>query len=98
MSEKTNPLRKTSAPQWHKQKRLAASPHKRADDDRAPPAIPINQRLAFRPAEFAALVGVSYVTIWRGIKSGKIDTVVQNGIKVIPRAYAVKAGYITDTI
>ena len=60
--------------------------------------IPVSQRLAFRPAEFAALVGLSYTTIWRGIKSGKIETVVQNGVKVIPRSYAIKAGYITDTI
>ena len=58
-------------------------------------AIPVHQRLGFRPAEFAALVGVSYVTIWRAIKRGDIEVVEQNGIKVIPRSYAVKAGYIT---
>ena len=58
--------------------------------------VPVHQRLGFRPAEFAALTGVSYVTVWRGIKSGKIDVVEQNGMKIIPRAYAVKAGYLTD--
>ena len=77
-----------------------AKPRGDGDDDPAPrevAAIPVHQRLGFRPAEFAALIGVSYVTVWRGIKSGKIDVVDQNGIKIIPRAYAVKAGYITDT-
>jgi|GEM_PF-3731231 len=56
--------------------------------------IPVAQRLGFRPAEFAALIGVSEVTIWRGIKGGKIDIVDQGGIKIIPRKFAVKAGYL----
>jgi hypothetical protein len=95
---------------WRKQQRLDGKPqalprgrHAKSrgddDDDDAPReavAIPVHQRLGFRPAEFAALIGVSYTTIWRGIKSGKIDVVSQNGITIIPRAYAVKAGYITD--
>ena len=66
------------------------------DAPRKPDPVPVNQRLGFRPAEFAALTGVSYVTIWRAIKSGKIEVVDQNGVKVIPRAYAVRAGYLTD--
>ena len=74
---------------------LLASRAKRTDNHPKPPAIPVHQRLGFRPAEFAALVGVSYVTIWRAIKRGDIEVVEQNGIKVIPRSYAVKAGYIT---
>ena len=84
-----------SAPQWRKQQRLAGKPRKRTDNHPKPPAIPVHQRLGFRPAQFAALVGVSYVTIWRAIKRGDIEVVEQNGIKVIPRSYAVKAGYIT---
>jgi predicted DNA-binding transcriptional regulator AlpA len=32
----------------------------------------IHQRLGYRPAEFTALTGLSYPTIWRRIKSGKI--------------------------
>jgi hypothetical protein len=66
------------------------------DEARKAGAVPVHQRLGFRPAEFAALLGVSYPTIWRGIKSGKIDVVDQNGIKIIPRAYAVKVGLISD--
>ena len=58
--------------------------------------IPVNQRLGFRVGEFAALVGVSPTTIWRGIKRGDIETVEQQGMKVTPRSYAVKAGYISD--
>jgi hypothetical protein len=57
--------------------------------------IPVNQRLGFRVAEFAALLGVSHVSVWRAIKAGKIDVIDQNGIKVIPRAFAIKRGYIT---
>jgi hypothetical protein len=57
--------------------------------------IPVNQRLGFRIGEFAALIGVSHVTIWRGIRDKKIDVIDQNGVKIIPRAYAIKAGYIT---
>jgi hypothetical protein len=91
--------RKKPAPQWHKQQRLAGKRNAKDDDGeapRGPPPIPVNQRLAFRPAEFAALVGVSYVTIWRAMKRGDIETIVQNGVRVIPRSYAVRAGYITD--
>jgi len=29
-------------------------------------------------------------------KADKIDVVEQNGIKIIPRSYAIKAGYVTD--
>jgi hypothetical protein len=70
------------------------------DAEREIVTIPVNQRLGFRIAEFAALLGVSHVTIWRGIKAGKIDFIDQNGVKIIPRAFAIKAGYITadDTI
>jgi len=112
MSDPKNDLpHRTSAPQWRKQGRLDGKPRSqprgrhaksRTDnvEDAAPrevdQAVPVHQRLGFRPAEFAALIGVSYVTVWRAIKAGKIDTVDQNGMKIIPRAYAVKVGYITD--
>lgn len=59
-------------------------------------SIPVNQRLGFRPVEFAALIGVSAPTVWRAIKRGDIPIVDQNGIKIVPRSYAIKAGYITD--
>ena len=99
-----------SAPQWRKQRRLDGKPRSlprgrhakpRANDDdddddaREPVAVPVHQRLGFRPAEFAALIGVSYVTVWRGIKSGKIKVIDQNGIQIIPRSFVVEAGYIS---
>ncbi|MGY4506992.1 hypothetical protein [Bradyrhizobium sp. USDA 3650] len=62
--------------------------------------IPVNRRLGFRVAEFAALIGVSDVTIWRGIKAGEIEVIEQGGIKIIPRRYVKAKGYIAadDTI
>jgi len=60
-----------------------------------PITIPTNRRLGFRPAEFAALTGVSPVTVWRGIRDKKIETIDHCGIKIIPRAFAIKAGFIT---
>lgn len=101
-----NPPR--SAKRWREQQRLDGKPrslprgrHAKppSKDDDAPHeavAIPIHQRLGFRPAEFAALIGVSYVTVWRQIKAKKIKVVDQNGMKIIPRSYAVERGYITD--
>jgi hypothetical protein len=68
------------------------------EDDDAPREvieIPVHQRLGFRIGEFAALIGVSPVSVWRGIKAKKIDVVDVNGIKFIPRAYAIKRGFIT---
>jgi hypothetical protein len=62
-----------------------------------PITIPTNRRLGFRPAEFAALTGVSPVTIWRGIKSGKIKTIDHCGIKIVPRAFAIERGFITES-
>jgi hypothetical protein len=58
-------------------------------------AISPARKLGFRPAEFAALTGVSPVTIWRGIKTGKIETIDHCGIKIVPRAFAIRAGFIT---
>ncbi len=100
----------TSAPQWRKRRRLDGKPRSlprgrhakpRTDDDdddddapREAVTVPVHQRLGFRPAEFAALIGVSYVTVWRGIKSGKIKVIDQNGIQIIPRAFVVEAGYL----
>ena len=75
--------------------KLAAS----GDDDapRTALPVPIHQRLGYRPAEFAALCGVSYPTVWRRIKRGEIKTVVIGGVKVIPRAFAIECGLITDS-
>ena len=70
-------------------------PRGRPPGRREPRTVPMHERLGFRPYEFAALIGVSRVTIWRWVKEGKIPTINENGIKIIPRSYAVKAGYIT---
>jgi DNA invertase Pin-like site-specific DNA recombinase len=82
--------------------RRASGKHskKKSDtDDEASPrpvrTVPVNQRLGFRPAEFARLIGVSDVTVWRGIRDGKINVIDQRGIKIIPRAFAIRAGFIT---
>src|ERR1700722_15702156 len=92
--QKITPKHKPNALRWRDRPRLVdgGKPRGRhakpaasdADEDDAPRkavSIPINQRLGFRPAEFAALTGVSYVTIWRAIKSGKSEVVDQNGVK-----------------
>jgi hypothetical protein len=67
-----------------------------ADDGPQIITIPTHQRLGFRVAEFAALIGVSNVTVWRGIKAKKIKVIDMNGVKIIPRRYAVDAGYISQ--
>ena len=69
-------------------------------DQRATVTVPVNRRLGFRVGEFAALLGVSYTTIWRRIRDKKIETVIVGGVRLIPRAYAIQQGLITsdDTI
>jgi hypothetical protein len=52
-------------------------------------------RLGFRPAEYAALLGVSVTHIWRGIKAGRIKTVDVNDVKIVPRSHAIEQGIIT---
>ncbi|MFZ0855066.1 MAG: hypothetical protein WAO08_38455 [Hyphomicrobiaceae bacterium] len=59
--------------------------------------IPVNQRLGFRVREFAALLSVSYPTIWRGIRDKKIPVIEIGGVKLIPRAYAIECGLIKET-
>jgi hypothetical protein len=73
-----------------------------SDDDpkRRVITIPPTRRLGFRIAEFAALTGVSVPTVWRGIKSGKIEVIDHLGITIVPRAFVVRRGFITadDTL
>ena len=69
---------------------------KRASTSRKVTAIPVQQRLGFRVEEFAALLGVSHVTIWRRIKRGEIEVFRQGRTTIIPRAYAVRVGLITE--
>jgi hypothetical protein len=73
-----------------------AKPRDENDEDAAsPPPLGVNQRLGYRISEFAALCGVSLPTVWRGIKADKIDIVVINGVKLVPRSYAIEKGLIT---
>jgi hypothetical protein len=51
-------------------------------------AIPIDERLGVRIDEFAALVGVSHMTIRRQIARGEIKIIRQAGVPIIPRRYA----------
>jgi hypothetical protein len=60
------------------------------------PDVPLYKRMGWRPLEFAALVGISKAKVWKGIKAGTIPTVEQDGIRIIPRAYAVSKGYLTE--
>ena len=55
----------------------------------------MNQRLGFRVEEWAALTGVSDTTVWRAIKDGRIDVIEESGLKIVPRAFAIRKGYIT---
>jgi hypothetical protein len=60
------------------------------------PTVPMHERLAWRPQEFGQLIGISRSEVWNQIKSGQIETVSQDGIRVIPRAFAIKNGYISE--
>ncbi len=55
-------------------------------------AVPLtaHQRLGFRIPEFCALFGISRPTVWRGMKSGEIEYVEVNGVKIITREFAVR--------
>jgi predicted DNA-binding transcriptional regulator AlpA len=76
--------------------RHAVKPGERRDDPReAPQPLGIKQRIGFRFAEWAAMTGTSLPTIYRGIKARKIDIVEINGIRDVPRRFAIKAGFIT---
>jgi hypothetical protein len=57
--------------------------------------IPTQMRLGFRPAEYAALLGVSATHVWRGIKNGTIKMIDVNGVGIIPRSHAINEGIIT---
>jgi|RhiMethySRZTD1v2_1073278.scaffolds.fasta_scaffold333993_3 hypothetical protein len=67
---------------------------KPANDERRTFAIPVNQRLGYRVSEWAALTGSSTATVWRHVRSGRIETVKQGSVTLIPRRFAIRAGYI----
>ena len=105
----TTPSKRTPVPRYGKldgrplakpRGRHAVVPSDNDDAERKVVTIPMTQRLGFRTGEFARLCGVSVPTIWRQIRDGKIETVDIGGVKLIPRAFAIKRGLITtdDTI
>jgi hypothetical protein len=55
-------------------------------------AVPLTarQRLGSRIPEFCALFGISRPPVWRGMKSGEIEYVEVNGVKIITREFAVR--------
>ncbi len=74
---------------------------KRGDNDGSPDppreAAPLTaqQRLGFRIPEWCALLGISKPTGYRAINAGKVEIVEINGIKYVPRAFAIRVGLIT---
>ena len=65
-------------------------------EPRATITVPVNRRLGFRVGEYANLLGISYTTVWRHIRDGKIKTIVVGGVRLIPRAFAIEQGLISD--
>jgi hypothetical protein len=51
-------------------------------------------RLGFRLSEFAALCGISEVTLWRRIKSGEVATINLGGVTIIPMFEVQRLGLI----
>jgi hypothetical protein len=60
------------------------------------PTVPMHERAGWRPLEFAAMIGIGKTELWAQIKAGKIKVVDQDGIKIIPRSFAIKAGYLPE--
>lgn len=83
-------------PQPRPRGRHAASSPDAPGDKRETITLPPTQRLGFRVTEFAAMTGVSTVTIWRQVRAGKIKTVTVGNIQLIPRAHAIQSGLITS--
>ena len=65
----------------------------RKGDD--PPPLPVSQRLGFRIPEWCALLGISLPSAYRAIHTGQLDVIDINGIRFVPRAFAIKVGLIT---
>ena len=55
--------------------------------------VPIQQRARFPRQRMGRADGTS---VWRGIRNGSITVIECNGIKQIPRAFAIKVGFITE--
>jgi hypothetical protein len=69
-----------------------SQPDPAAEQRQRDAAVPLTarQRLGFRIPEFSALFGISRPTVWRGMKSGEIEYVKVNGVKIITREFAVR--------
>ncbi|NBU11740.1 MAG: DNA-binding protein [Proteobacteria bacterium] len=66
-----------------------------ADTAPAAVAIPLSERLAFTLQEAALLCGISYVSVWRLVKRGKIKTCGALRHKLVSRAELEK--FLTTT-
>jgi predicted DNA-binding transcriptional regulator AlpA len=72
--------------------RHAGKKPRKGDD---PPPLSVSQRLGFRIPEWCALLGISLPSAYRAINAGQLETVTINGIRFIPRKFAIEAGLIT---
>jgi hypothetical protein len=51
-------------------------------------------RLGFRLSEFAAMVGISEVTLWRRIKAGEVATINLGGVTIVPMFEVQRLGLL----
>lgn len=76
-------------------KKPVVAPTSPADTAPAAVAIPLSERLAFTLQEAAQLCGISYVSVWRLVKRGKIKTCGALRHKLVSRAELEK--FLTTT-
>lgn len=69
-------------------------PKKRMPPNSKAHAVPIVGRLAWRLAEWMELTGTSRQTVWRQIKRGDLRVVYIGAMPMVPRAEAVRLGFI----
>lgn len=74
------------SPTQKKTEQPAVPPASPADTAPAAVAIPLSERLAFTLHEAALLCGISYVSVWRLVKRGKLRTCGALRHKLVSRA------------
>jgi hypothetical protein len=95
--EVANPVNQRVARLDGKPKRKPSGRHagKPPRDDDGPAPLAVDQRLGFRIPEWCALLGISLPSAYRAINAGELEIVEVNGIKYVPRAFAIRKGFIT---